>query len=349
MNPVEFLKVINPSMVNDVVLFNPNKDFSNINKSLYDFILPNDSHMMYKYISDNFKIQKNKRNGMINYFETEVTDSILDPIIKNHLKEHYMYYIFLVLFVGDKDKRSSYVRYMIQQSNSKKDTEQEMKELSMFINNTADFIDNMFNNLKMFFQSPIKEFETNIIHCYMSYVIWMQEIYMSLYNAHESLIQISFKSIGLVPTYWTKPRKMRMRLICDMKGFNSIAANVNHIQPFFPVLHPIQKRENIPKLSTSQMCYYMEYLPDIMFSFIKPRDLLDTFLNALYTKETMFMKPVDARVILCQYLVVHLPRWEPMWRKQNWPINGNLFHNINTYCIHHPLPNIDFWKTILYI
>lgn len=349
MNPLDFLSTLDPYIGEEVVRLTGNIQFSKINKNISNFLLPNDFHIIYKHISDTHgKTFKNKRIGILDYFKDEVDSSDIEYFMKDHLLEHYMFYILTVLFVGDSNLRNTSIVYMLEQSQTKNTTEAEMRKMGVFTKKVQDMIYGLQESVKEFINSKDPFLEQKIVNFYRTMVFMFNEIYRSLYSQYAQDVENSLKQIGLVPLHWPITYKMRLRLLCELKDYQLILTQINFNKPYFPRTHSIQRKDNIPRLTYIQLLHYMEYLPDIEHKFIKPKDELDVFLNTLYRGDIGIPSPLNAKLLLQQYFVVFLPRWDIVWRKCKWPMNRQLYRNIEEYRTSNELPNYMYWKRILF-
>lgn len=350
MNPLDFIRTIDPTVAADVISLSDNIEFSSINKKICNFLLPNDFNIIYKHISDKYKDRFKESNvGILNYFRDEIENSEIEWFMKEHLREHFLFYVLLVLFVGDKNLRDTSITYMIQQSETRKTSEGDLRQLNVFIGSVQEFITSLHEVVVSLLTSQDPKMQSVIMNFYLTTAYMLSEIYRDLYDVFTENIDLSLKSIGLIPIYWPESYKMRLRLLCELKDHKLILAHLNYIKPYFPLFQCIQRKDGIPTLNPTELLYYMEHLPDIQFTFIKPGDELDKFLNKLYVKDTAFLRPKDAKTALKQYFVVHLLRWDIIWKKCIWPVNRQLAQNIIDYRSSNPTPDALFWKRILFL
>lgn len=348
MNPLDFIDCLDYAMGLDV-LYPESMQFSEKKRNISSFTPPNNFHVVYKHVSDSYgSVFKDKNIGIINYFKDGVLNSDLEYFMKDHLVEHYVFYILLILFVGDSNLRNTSVGYMIFQSDYKKTEETRLKHLQVFTKSAESLIQQMHDEIKAFLSSKDPFMEAKIHRFYYSTVNFLLDIYTELYNVYERNNQLSIKSLGLTPTYWPTSFKMRLRAICELKHYKLILAHIGFVKPYFPSLKHAQRTDALVPLTPTLMLHYMEFLPEIPLDFIRPKDELDSFVGKLYTPDLKFIRPTTARDVLLRYFVVCLPRWETVWRKCKWPMNRRLYYNIIQFRMSYEIPNTTLWKRVLF-
>lgn len=369
MNPIKFIEIFSPKLRTDIVKYPIEKTPPNI-----DIINPttgNDTMYIIKQIQvmDGNNILKLTNNHILRFIFYSMKQANLESHLSQHILKNIIFYLVLMFCISDQTQWYIYTIYCINTDKHNRTSESEaLLDLHSSILVIVDYMKRLYIEFSNVLFIPIDQAPNNRLNMeenisfqvYQDIVHILNSIYTSVYHQFMLHVNTFLSDMGYIPSYWPSVLKMRLCLFTELIESKLVINTIQMRKRKKWRLFPMQYKERVESMDSDAIIYYLCFLPEINEKDKYITDPLHAFSDQIFAHPT-YPKgtyPVvenlkslcskNVNILLRQYIVLHLRKWESIWIKCRWPMTRLLHHTITSYRKSAPAPNLDLLFYILF-
>ncbi len=369
MNPLEFLETFSPKLRNDILSYPKTKSPPSV--AIVNTSITNRTIYFMKHIqlADEYNTHKLANNSLFKFIIYTMQQARLEQHLHQHIYKNMLFYVMMMFCMPDQSQWYINVIFCINTDKHRRVSEFEsLLDLSESVATIVKYMTQLYISLSnALFQvpdssTPASTSQINSVSfvIYQDLVHILNSLYVGIYNVYMYNVNICVSELGYVPSYWPKTLKMRLCLYTNLISSNLIINTIQIKKPVRWALFPMQYNNRKEPIDTDTLIHFLCYLPIIDETDKDIIEHLNMFSDTIYMRPKQIngypsiidtykeLRPVSNNVLLRQYIVLHLYKWEAIWCKCKWPMTRTLYNTITIYRQSTPIPNTDLLFYILF-